>query len=214
MAKKHLKILVVDDEPDITSSFQSFFGRRGFSVSTTASGKDALEIITTLNPDLVFLDLTLPEISGKTVLRRLREFDKKTKVIIVTGHALESQLEDQEFQSLGVSAYLNKPLKLEELEGIAAAVLKNECSIKDTEKYKLIKPDPSLSTSEIVHRLKNILGNMRSTCEVFLLNKRDGIYDDKTDGELNGMSEEIIRDVVQTVDRVMVVIKDIKNKNI
>jgi len=70
------KILVVDDEPDITASFQSFFGRRGFLVNTAASGKDALDIIKTSRPDLVFLDLTLPEMHGKEVLKELREFDK------------------------------------------------------------------------------------------------------------------------------------------
>lgn len=116
------KILVVDDEPDITASFQSFFGKRGFLVNTAASGKDALDIIKTSKPDLVFLDLTLPEMSGKEILEALRKFDKKTKVIIVTGHTLESEKEDKEFQTLGISAYLNKPVILETLEDIVRSV--------------------------------------------------------------------------------------------
>ncbi len=112
--KAQPKILVVDDEPDIIASFQSFFGRRGFLVSTAASGKDALDIIKISRPDLVFLDLTLPELTGKEVLKELRTFDKKTKVVIITGHALESE-DEEEFRSLGISAYLNKPIVLEKL---------------------------------------------------------------------------------------------------
>lgn len=205
------KILVVDDEPDITASFQSFFGRRGFLVNTAASGKDALDIIKTSRPDLVFLDLTLPEIHGKEVLKELREFDKKTKVIIVTGHALESEDEDKEFQSLGISAYLNKPIVLEELVGIVESVLEDRFSPADFEKYKLIK-EAEPPVPAITHRLKNLLGNMRNQCEVFLLNKRDGVFNGKPEKELEKMSDAIIEDVIKTVDQVMEVFKGIKGE--
>lgn len=203
MVRKIPKILVVDDEPDITAAVQSYFGRRGFLVSTTASGKEALEIIKSSKPDLVFLDLTLPEMTGKEILYKLREFDKKTKVIIITGHTLESEYEDQEFQSLGIVAYLNKPLVLQDLEKIIGDVLGNKFSLKDVEKYKFIRRAEPLSLSDIAHRMKNLLGNMRNSCEVFLLNKKDGIYNDKSGEELEKMSEEIIRDVIKTVDQAM-----------
>ena len=203
MPKKSPRILVVDDEPDITATVQSYFGRRGFLVNTAASGKDALEIIKSSKPDLVFLDLTLPEMTGKEVLQKLREFDQKTKVIIITGHTLESEREDQEFRSLGIVAYLNKPLILEELARIAESVLGNKFSTKEAERYKFVRRAEPLSVSEIAHRLKNLLGNMRNSCEVFLLNKKDGIYNDKSSEELEKMSEEIIRDVIKTVDQAM-----------
>jgi CheY-like chemotaxis protein len=206
------KILVVDDEPDITASFQSFFGRRGFLVNTAASGQDALNIIKTSKPDLVFLDLTLPEMHGKEVLKELREFDKKTKVIIVTGHALESEDEDKEFQSLGISAYLNKPIVLEKLVEIVELILENKFSARDFEKYKLIRKAEPPAISATAHRLKNLLGNMRNQCEVFLLNKRDGIFNDKPEKELGKMSEEIMQDVIKTVDQVMEVFEGIKEE--
>lgn len=206
------KILVVDDEPDITASFQSFFGRRGFLVNTAASGKDALDIIKTSKPDLVFLDLTLPELTGKEVLREMRAFDKKTKVIIITGHALESDAEDREFQSLGISAYLNKPIILEQLVEITESVLEDRFSAGDFEKYKLIKEAEPPPVSAISHRLKNLLGNMRNQCEVFLLNKRDGIFNGKPEKDLEKMSDAIIEDVIKTVDQVMDVFKGVKGK--
>lgn len=205
------KILVVDDEPDITASFQSFFGKRGFLVNTTASGKDALDIIKTSKPDVVFLDLTLSEMHGIEVLRQLRQYDKKTKVIVVTGHTLESEREDQEFQSLGITAYLNKPIILETLEGIVNSVLGNKFNPKDLEQYKLIRKT-ELSIGSVAHRLKNLLGNMRNQCEVFLLNKKDGIYNDKSEKELGKMSEEIIEEVIKTVDQTMEVFKEIKEE--
>jgi len=206
------KILVVDDEPDITASFQSFFGRRGFLVNTAASGKDALDIIKTSRPDLVFLDLTLPEMHGKEVLKELREFDKKTKVIIVTGHALESEDEDKEFQSLGISAYLNKPIVLEELAGIVESVLENKFSLRNFDKYKLVKKTEPPAISSVAHRLKNLLGNMRNQCEVFLLNKKDGIYNGKSEKEIEKMSEGIMQDVIKTVDQAMEVFEGIKEE--
>lgn len=200
------KILVVDDEPDITASFQSYFGRRGFLVNTTASGKDALQIIKMSKPDLVFLDLTLPEMTGKEVLKELRKDDKKTKVIIVTGHTLESEKESKEFRSLGISAYLNKPIVLRELVGVVKSVLDDKFPVKDLDKFNLIRKIESSSTSEKRHRLKNLLGNLRNQCEVFLLNKKDGIYHDKSQEDLEKMSEEIIQDVVKTVDQTMEVL--------
>lgn len=205
------KILVVDDEPDITASFQSFFGRRGFLVNTTASGKDALNIIKTSRPDLVFLDLTLSEMHGTEVLKELRQYDKRTKVIVVTGHTLESEREDQEFQSLGISAYLNKPINLERLLEIVESILGNKFSPKDFEKFKLIRQTEQ-SLSSVAHRLKNLLGNMRNQCEVFLLNKRDGIFNGKPEKEMEKMSDEIIEDVIKTVDQVMEVFEGIKEE--
>ena len=167
MRKSQPKILVVDDEPDITASFQSFFARRGFLVNTTASGKDALSIIKNSKPDLVFLDLTLSEMHGTEVLKELRQHDKKTKVIVITGHALESERKDQEFQSLGISAYLNKPIDLMKLLEILESVLGNKFSTKDFEKFKLIKQTEQ-PLSSVAHRLRNLLGIMRNQCEIFL----------------------------------------------
>lgn len=210
--KAQPKILVVDDEPDITASFQSFFGKRGFLVNTTASGKVALEVIKTSRPDLVFLDLILPEMSGKDVLQKLRKHDKETKVIIVTGHTLESEEEDKEFQSLGISAYLNKPIVLLELAKIVEAILDDKFSVKDFEKYKFTREKKLSSVSDIAHRLKNLLGNMRNQCEIFLLNKKDGIYHDTSDEELQRISDEIIADVIKTVDQAMEVFEGIKEE--
>ena len=180
-------------------------------VDTTASGKDALDIIKTSKPDLVFLDLKMSEMTGREVLENLREFDKKTKVIIVTGHTLESETEDHEFQSLGISAYLNKPINLEKLLEIVESILGNKFNAKNLEQYKLIRnTEPSIAS--VVHRLKNLLGNMRNQCEVFLLNKKDGIYNNKSEKELEKMSEEIMRDVIKTVDQVMEVFEGIKEE--
>ncbi len=61
MSKEQPKILVVEDEPDVCNSFQSYFGRRGFLVSTTPSGTEALTIIKSSQPDLVILDLKLAD---------------------------------------------------------------------------------------------------------------------------------------------------------
>lgn len=206
------KILVVDDEPDIAASFQSFLGRRGFLVNTSADGHDALNMIKTSKPDLVFLDLTLPEMHGKEMLKELRGFDKKTKVIIVTGHTLESEYEDKEFRSLGISAYLNKPIVLETLAKIVKSVLGNKFPLQNFDKYQLIKKEKPPAISSIAHKLENLLGSMRNQCEVFLLNKRDGIFNDKHGKDLEKMSDGIMEDIIKTVDQAMKIFEGIKEE--
>lgn len=177
-------------------------------MNTTASGEDAVEIIQTSKPDLVFLDLALPEMSGKEILRKLREHDKKTKVVILTGHTLESEDEDKEFKSLGISAYINKPVVLDQLDAIVNSVLGDKFSAKDFEKFKLVRKIEPVPASSMRHRLKNLIGNIRSQCEVFLLNKRDGIYADKSQEELEQMSDKIMQDVIETVDQITKVLED------
>ena len=106
------KILIVEDEPDVCASLQSFLGRRGFSVSTTASGSDALRIIPVFLPDLILLDLDLPDIHGSEVLKQLQE-NNRTKdipVVILSAAAMPKQI--KEMQKAGAKNYLTKPLDL------------------------------------------------------------------------------------------------------
>lgn len=209
MGEKKTKILVVDDEPDITSHCQSFFGRRGYLVNTTGSGVDAVSMAKTLKPDLIILDRTIPDMNGKDVLKKLREFDKNTKVIILTGHSLNSEEEKTEFYDLGISAYIEKPVVLQDLENIVVKIIGNNLVADVSKQQKLGKPK-SKSLRAIAHKMKNILGNMRSECEVFLLNKKDGLYKDKSKEELEQMSDDILDDVIKTVDQAIDVFNKIK----
>ncbi len=160
------KILIVDDEPDVLASYQEFFSSRGYLVKTTASGKDALVLINTLKPDLVFLDLTLMEMDGKEVLKELRKRDKELKVVIITGDILDSGKEMKEFYSLGISTYINKPVVLADLEQAIKSVPGRELSLESVNSKSFVKRSER-PISSIIHKLINLLGNMRNECEVF-----------------------------------------------
>ncbi|MBF0533113.1 MAG: response regulator [Candidatus Omnitrophica bacterium] len=113
------KLLVVDDEIDIREFAKNFFAKRGIPVLTAGGGVEALQIIQNEKPDLVLLDVTMDELSGLDVLRRLRKNNNNVKVIMVTG--VEDEDVVQQAHSFGVRSYIHKPLILEELEKIVLA---------------------------------------------------------------------------------------------
>lgn len=116
------KLLIVDDESDVREFARNFFRKRGIEVFTSSGGGEALKLIDMHKPDLVLLDVHMEEMTGVEVLRILREHDKKTKVIMVTG--VEDEKVISEVQSLMVESYIHKPLVLEELEKIVMAQIK------------------------------------------------------------------------------------------
>ena len=106
MMIKH--ILLVDDDPDLTSMFQMRLEKEGFEVVVAHDGKDALQSIQKKTPDLVLLDALLPGLDGLAALKQINQMtDKKIPVIIVTGKAL---MLEQAFRLEGAEAFLIKPV--------------------------------------------------------------------------------------------------------
>lgn len=132
MQKQNLKLLIVDDEKDICLSAQAYFVKRGLSVSTAGSGIEALFLIPIFKPDIIVLDLTLNDLSGEEVLKKLRENDKEAKVIVITGNFYPEE-KIEEITALGVSAYLNKvKFGLPELEEMINRVAARTPALKKT----------------------------------------------------------------------------------
>lgn len=116
------KILIVDDEPGIRELLAPFLERAGYEIATAADGLDALDKIKSFRPDLVILDVLMPELNGREVLRRMREDENWTPVILLTqvGDAPERALALEE----GADDYLNKPFDSNELMARIKAVLR------------------------------------------------------------------------------------------
>ena len=85
MAQNH-SILVIDDEESICLAFRRFFERRGWGVHVTASGRKGQEMYRDLRPDVVFLDIRLPDADGLEVLKSLRSADAAARVIVITAY--------------------------------------------------------------------------------------------------------------------------------
>ena len=105
-------ILLVDDETLITDSLSYSLKREGFDVATAADGLSALEAVEKLNPDLIVLDLMLPDISGFEVCRRLRAHTT-TPVIMLTARGEE--IDRVLGLEVGADDYLAKPFSFREL---------------------------------------------------------------------------------------------------
>lgn len=79
-------LLVVDDEPAVILILSEFLAREGFRVQTASSGARALEKVKESKPDMVLLDIAMPEMDGMETLRRLKALDPKLPVMMITAY--------------------------------------------------------------------------------------------------------------------------------
>ena len=123
------KILIVDDEPGMVEMIKSYFSRQ-YTVFTACSGKEALQILSnTKLPDLILLDINMPEMDGLTVCQRIRKF-VSCPILFLTAR-IETADKIAGFQ-VGADDYIVKPFDLEELQARVAAHLRREQRRSDT----------------------------------------------------------------------------------
>ena len=116
------KVLVVDDEPNIRELVQVALKFHGCSVTTSATGMDALALASAAKPDLIVLDVVLPDIDGFEVCRRLRAIDNDVPVIFLT--ARDTTSDTVTGLTLGGDDYITKPFSVEALVARVRAVLR------------------------------------------------------------------------------------------
>jgi two-component system KDP operon response regulator KdpE len=107
-----IRVLVVDDEPQILRALRINLAARQYDVVTASSGQGALRAVTEEHPDLVVLDLGLPDIDGVGVIRRLRSWSK-IPVIVLSGRA-DSKAKVAALDA-GADDYVTKPFSVDEL---------------------------------------------------------------------------------------------------
>lgn len=110
---KKAKILVVDDEELIRWSLEQNLSEEGYQVLTAGTGEDALRLTREELPDLIFLDLQLPGISGMEVLQKVKEISSDIIVVIITALGVVEMV--VKAMKLGAFDYINKPFNLDEL---------------------------------------------------------------------------------------------------
>ena len=116
------KVLVVDDEPNIRELVQVALKFHGCAVTTSATGMDALALAMATSPDLIVLDVVLPDIDGFEVCRRLRASDNDVPVIFLT--ARDTTSDTVTGLTLGGDDYITKPFSVEALVARVRAVLR------------------------------------------------------------------------------------------
>jgi DNA-binding response OmpR family regulator len=115
------RVLVVDDEPRIVQLVRDYLERAGFAVSTARDGREALMRARQDRPDLILLDLGLPELDGLEVTRRLRR-DSGVPIIMLT--ARDDETDTVVGLELGADDYVTKPFSPRELTARVRAVLR------------------------------------------------------------------------------------------
>jgi DNA-binding response OmpR family regulator len=117
-------ILVVDDDPDILTAITTSLADTGATIQTAGDGSAAVSLVEKLRPDLMILDIMLPQKSGFLVLEQVRQKiprEAGPRVIMITGN--QGRRHRQYAEALGVDGYLAKPFRMERLVEITEKLL-------------------------------------------------------------------------------------------
>jgi two-component system KDP operon response regulator KdpE len=123
MTKVGLRVLVVDDEVAIQRFLRVALNGQGFVVSEAATGQDALQVLMLERPDLMILDLGLPDMDGVEVTRRLREWSQVPVIIL---SVREQEVDKIAALDAGADDYLTKPFGMGELLARIRTVLRRQ----------------------------------------------------------------------------------------
>ena len=118
-----MRILVVDDNPDIVGLMQNLLESGGYDVATTTGGNACLELLSKDEFDIVLLDITMPDVSGFDVVRKLCETNQldENKIILFTAASI-SDSEIDKWKKIGVKACIRKPFEPDSLFQIISDV--------------------------------------------------------------------------------------------
>ena len=118
------RTLVIDDDPAITSVLKRGLSYEGFAVDTAASGQEGLRIARDQPPDLVVLDVMMPEMDGLEVLQRLRSADAQLPVLLLTGR--DGPADEVKGLESGADDYVTKPFSFDVLLAHIRALLRRQ----------------------------------------------------------------------------------------
>ena len=109
------KIIVVDDDPYILMSLEFLMKKNGYDVMVARNGTEALEIIEKKLPDIVLLDIMMPDVDGYEICRHIKKTARlrQTKVVFMSAKTKEADI--QKGYDLGAALYITKPFSTREL---------------------------------------------------------------------------------------------------
>ena len=116
IAVEKKKLLIVEDDADIVEMLSLFFEKEGYQVLSTAWGQDALRLCQELLPDVILLDIRLPDIDGFDICRQLHNSFQTSHIPIICLTEKREQLDRIEGLEAGAIDYVTKPFNLQELK--------------------------------------------------------------------------------------------------
>ncbi|MCS7100307.1 MAG: response regulator [Burkholderiaceae bacterium] len=119
------KILIADDEPSIVTALEFLLQRAGYEVRSVGNGAEALAQVEAFGPDLVLVDVMMPQASGYEVCQRIRERPEWQHIKVVMVSAKGREAEVNKGLSLGADLYVTKPFATQELIAAIDRLLAN-----------------------------------------------------------------------------------------
>jgi two-component system KDP operon response regulator KdpE len=132
---KHSKILVVDDEPQITRVLRTALSTQGYSLQIAANGVDGMEAVHSWKPDLVITDISMPQMNGVELCREIRAV---SLVPIIVLSVRNQDLMKVEALDAGADDYITKPFSIQELQARVRAQLRRS-AVSSVETPQIIK---------------------------------------------------------------------------
>ena len=129
-----VKILVVDDDPAIRNLIHRFLSQQGYQVESGHDGQTGLELFEQLNPDLVVLDVNLPDTTG---FKLCQEMQRRTGVFVLMLTSRTDEADKMKGFAEGADDYITKPFSLVEIGARVAAILKRKRIVTPTQQQSL-----------------------------------------------------------------------------
>jgi len=134
-----LKILIVEDDRTTQKLYERFLSEEVFDRTFAKTGGEALELFHTVQPDLILLDLMLPEVSGYNVLKQIREDYQDKQIPIIISTSLISKEDIVSCAKFGIQGYLTKPIIWKEVSRKILETLQKSCP-QMTDRIAELKP--------------------------------------------------------------------------
>jgi two-component system response regulator AtoC len=177
--ERSVSLLIVDDEETVRDYLQTFFTSAGYAAAGVASGSEALDRLRTgPGPDVVLLDIMMPEMDGLQVLRRIREMDGTIPVLILSAVGRTKTV--VEAMKLGASDYLTKPFEDDELELALQKVLEKRRLVQEVENLRELlagegRMSEIISISPSMQAVKNLVLQIADTDATAMIQGESGV---------------------------------------
>lgn len=147
MPDKAKKIVIVEDEPSLIFTLQDTLENEGYRVFVAEEGEHAIEIVKRENPDLMILDIMLPNMSGYDVCKKVRNMNYTFPIIILT--ARDQEIDKVTGLNIGADDYMTKPFGVKEL------LARIQARLRRSETYSKAKPVNEIDLNPVHLDLKN-----------------------------------------------------------
>ncbi len=118
-----IKILICDDEVFARDAMKTIVSRKGFDVFTAATGEECINMVKKENPEVIFLDVMLPDLDGDHLFKYLKDMKKDIDIYFIT--ASGTVFTEENAKELGAKGYLSKPVDMKELFNILDKIKKD-----------------------------------------------------------------------------------------